>query len=241
MATQAITSNAAPPLHQASMATSYGYVHRDLNASVNPSKIRVFSVESHPLVQYGIANLIQSQPDMIFVGQASLGSEAVKRFHECRPDVILIDRQLPDMNCITAMSSITSGSPQARFIVLIDSLADVEIQRVLTAGARGCVLKDMPAKELLTSIRQVHAGKKRIPPEIAALLAEHYSDTMLTTREVEVLNYLIGGNRNRDIADRLFITVETVKVHIRHILEKLGAADRTHAVAIGLRRGIIQL
>lgn len=240
MATQEITRNLTS-LHNASRTTRCGYVYRDLNAPVSPTNIRVLSVDCHPLVQYGIASLIQSQQDMILVGQASSGGEAVERFHECAPDVILIDLQLPDMDCVTAMTSIMSAFPKARFIVLTDSLADVEIQRILVAGARGCVLKSMPPNELLASIRQVHAGKKRIPPEIAALLAEHCTDTMLTTREVEVLNYLIGGNRNRDIADRLFIAVETVKVHIRHILEKLGAADRTHAVTIGLRRGIIQL
>lgn len=240
METQEITKDLTSE-HNPSRMPMRGYMHRDLNAPVNPTNIRVFSVDCRPLVQYGISTLIQSQPDMILVGQASSGSEAVERFHECMPDVILIDLQLPDMNCVTAMSSIMLESPQTRFIVLSDSLGDVEIHRVLAAGAHGCVLKKMPPNELLESIRRVHAGKKRIPAEIAALLVEHYSDSMLTTREVEVLSYLIGGNRNRDIADRLFITVETVKVHIKHILEKLGAADRTHAVAIGLRRGIIQL
>jgi DNA-binding NarL/FixJ family response regulator len=240
MATQEITRDLTT-VHNASLTGSYGDVPRYVHASVNPTKIRVFSVDSRPLVQCGIATLIQNQPDMILVGQASTGGEAVERFHECTPDVILIDLQLPDMDCVTAMSSITAESPEARFIVLTDSLGDVEIHRVLAAGARGCVLKNMPANELLASIRQVRAGKKRIPPEVAALLAEHCSDTMLTTREVEVLSYVVAGNRNRDIAQQLFITVETVKVHIRHILEKLGAADRTHAVAIGLRRGIIQL
>jgi DNA-binding NarL/FixJ family response regulator len=240
MATQEITRN-LNPLHNASRTTGYGDVHPYLQAAANPTMIRVFSVDSHPLVQCGIATFIQNQPDMILVGQASAGGEAIERFRECAPDVILIALQLPDMNCVTAMSSITSESPETRFIVLTDSLADVEIHRVLVAGARGCVLKNMPANELLAAIRQVRAGKKRIPPEVAALLAEHCSDTMLTTREVEVLNYLVGGNRNRDIAEQLFIAVETVKVHIKHILEKLGAADRTHAVAIGLRRGIIQL
>ena len=141
-------------------------MRRDLNAPVNPTNIRVFSVDCRPLVQYGIASLIQSQSDMILVGQASSGSEAVERLHECTPDVILIDLQLPDMDCVTAMTSIMSAFPKARFIVLTDSLADVGIQRVLTAGARGCVLKSMPPNELLASIRQVHAGKKRIPRKL---------------------------------------------------------------------------
>jgi len=241
MATPEITRN-VPLLQTASRTmTTHRCVQRYAYPPANASRIRVFSVDSHPLVQCGISTLIESQPDMVLVGQASSGGEAVERFHETTPDVTLMDLQLPDMNCMTAMSSIISAFPLARFIVLTDSLGDVEIQRVLAAGAHGCVLKKMPPNELLESIRRVHAGKKRIPPEVAALLAEHYSDTMLTTREVEVLNYLIGGNRNRDIAEQLFITVETVKVHIKHILDKLGAADRTHAVAIGLRRGIIQL
>lgn len=235
MATQQVTLNVVPVRNTPSTANAY----RDVCASFNPKQIRVLSIGSHTLFQWGISSILQSQPDMIFAGQASSADEALERFRECTPDVILIDLDLPD--CLTAISSITSECPQARFIVMTDSLADVEIHRVLTAGARACLLTNMPANELLASIRQVHAGKKRIPPAIAALLAEHFSDTMLTTREVEVLNHLLDGNRNRDIADRLFINVETVKVHIRHILEKLGAADRTHAVTIGLRRGIIQL
>jgi DNA-binding NarL/FixJ family response regulator len=148
---------------------------------------------------------------------------------------------LPDMNGIDVMIAIRTEFPDARIIMLTTFEGDVEIQRALEAGARGYMLKSMPPKELLEVIRQVHAGKKRIPPEIAAHIAEHISDEALTEREVEVLREIAGGNRNRDIAENLFITEETVKVHIKHIMEKLGASDRTQAVAIGVRRGIIQL
>jgi len=152
-----------------------------------------------------------------------------------------MDLQLPDMSGIDAIISIRSEFPEARVIVLTTFAGDVEIQRALEAGARAYVLKSMPPSELLDSIRQVHAGKKRIPPEVAAYLAEHFSDDPLTTREVEILRRLAGGNRNRDIAGKLVIAEETVKAHIKHIMEKLGASDRTQAVAIGVRRGIIQL
>jgi len=148
---------------------------------------------------------------------------------------------LPDMNGIDVMIAIRTEFPNARIIMLTTFEGDAEIQRALAAGARGYMLKSMPPKELLEVIRQVHAGKKRIPPEIAAQIAEHISDEALTEREVEVLREIGGGNRNRDIAEKLFITEETVKVHIKHIMEKLGASDRTQAVAIGVRRGIIQL
>jgi DNA-binding NarL/FixJ family response regulator len=152
-----------------------------------------------------------------------------------------MDLRLPDMNGIDAMVAIRSDFPDARVIILTTFLGDVEVQRALEAGARAYILKSTPPKELVEVIRQVHAGKKRIPAEIAAHLAEHYADEALTGREIEVLSQVAGGNRNRDIAEKLFITEETVKVHIKHIMEKLGAADRTQAVAIGVRRGIIHL
>ena len=207
----------------------------------NSDRIRILIVDDHPLLHEGLASLIQCQPDMILVGVANGGCDAVRRFRECKPDVTLMDLQLPDMSGIDAMISIRSEFPEARVIILTTFAGDVEIQRALEAGARAYVLKSMPPSELLDSIRQVHAGKKRIPPEIAAYLAEHYSDDRLTTREVEILCQLAGGNRNRDIAGKLFIAEETVKAHIKHIMEKLGASDRTQAVAIGVRRGIIQL
>jgi len=205
------------------------------------NSIRVFSVDDHPLLREGIAALIKSQPDMVLVGEASTGLEAIQQFQKHQPDVTLMDLRLPDMNGIDVMIAIRTEFPDARIVMLTTFEGDVEIQRALEVGARGYLLKSMPPKELLEVIRQVHAGQKRIPPEIAAQIAEHLSDEALTEREVEVLREIGGGNRNRDIAEKLFITEETVKVHIKHIMEKLGASDRTQAVAIGVRRGIIQL
>ena len=175
------------------------------------------------------------------VGEASTGREARQRFRVCMPDITLMDLRLPDMSGIDAMISIQAEFPEARVIILTTFAGDVEIQRALEAGASGYVLKNMPPRELLDTIRQVHAGKKRIPSEIAARLAEHYGDEPLTGREVEILRRLAGGNRNRDIAEKLFIAEETVKAHIKHIMAKLGATDRTQAVAIGVRRGIIEI
>jgi DNA-binding NarL/FixJ family response regulator len=205
------------------------------------ARIRVLSVDDHPLVREGIARLIDNQPDMSLAGEASTGGEAIKLFRELQPDIVLMDLRLPDMSGIEAMIGIRNEFPDARFIMLTTSDGDVEIQRALLAGARSYMLKSMPPKELIEAIRQVHAGKKRIPQEIAAHLAEHYSDETLSSREVEVLKQIGGGNRNRDIAERLFISEETVKVHIKHIMEKLGASDRTQAVAIAVKRGIIHL
>ena len=207
----------------------------------NPEPIRVFSVDDHPLLREGIAALVNSQPDMSLVAQASTGTEAIQVFKQHVPDVTLLDLRLPDMSGIDILIAIRSEFPEARIIMLTTFEGDVEIQRALQAGARGYLLKNMPPSELLDVIRHVHAGKKRIPPEIASQLLEHMSDEVLTEREIEVLREVADGNRNREIAERLFISEETVKVHIKHIMEKLGAADRTQAVAIGLRRGIIQL
>ena len=203
--------------------------------------IRVLSVDDHPLLNEGIAALIESQPDMQLVAQATSGSDAIRQFRQHLPDVTLMDLRMPDMSGIDTMIAIRAEFPEARIIMLTTFEGDVEIQRALEAGARGYLLKSMPPKELLGVIRQVHAGKKRIPSEIAAHLAEHMGEEDLTSRELEVLRHIAGGNRNRDIAERLFVAEETVKVHVKHIMDKLGAKDRTEAVAIAVRRGIIHL
>jgi DNA-binding NarL/FixJ family response regulator len=205
------------------------------------ARIRLLSVDDHPLLRQGVAAIINSQPDMQLVGEASSGSEGIQKFREHQPDVTLMDLRLPDMSGIDTMIAIRTEFSSARIIMLTTFEGDVEIQRALEAGARGYLLKSMPPKDLVDVIRQVHAGKKRVPAELAAQLAEHLSDEALTEREVDVLRHVAGGNRNRDIAERLFISEETVKVHVKHIMEKLGASDRTQAVAIGVRRGIIQL
>jgi DNA-binding NarL/FixJ family response regulator len=208
---------------------------------MSTSPIRILSVDDHPLLQEGIAAMIRSQPDMELAGEASSGRDALEKFRETRPDVVLMDLRLPDMNGIDVMIAMRGEFPEARVVVLTTFEGDAEIKRALAAGARGYLLKSMPPRELLEGIRQVHAGKKRIPAEIAARLAEHLSDESLTAREVEVLRQVASGNRNRDIAERLFISEETVKVHVKHIMDKLGANDRTEAVSIAIRRGIIQL
>jgi DNA-binding NarL/FixJ family response regulator len=205
------------------------------------AQIRVLSVDDHPLLREGLAAIISNQPDMVLVAQACTAQEGIQEFRKHQPDVTLMDLRLPDKSGIDAMIAVRNEFPEARVIMLTTFEGDVEIQRALEAGARGYLLKNMPPKDLVDVIRQVHAGKKRIPSQVAAQLAEHLSDEALTEREIEVLSQIAGGNRNRDIAEKLFITEETVKVHIKHIMDKLGASDRTQAVAIGLRRGIIQL
>jgi len=204
-------------------------------------KIRVFSVDDHPLLREGIGALINSQPDMVLVGHATTGREAIQRFREFQPDVTLMDLRLPDVSGIDAMIAIRNDFPNARIVMLTTFEGDVEIQRALAAGARGYMLKSMAPHDLIDAVRQVHAGRKRIPAEIAAHLAEHLGDELLTERERDVLQHVASGSRNRDIGERLLISEETVKVHIKHIMEKLGANDRTEAVTIAVRRGIIHL
>src|SRR5215813_2479826 len=203
--------------------------------------IRVLTVDDHPLLREGIAILINDEPDMVLVAEAASGTEAIEKFREHEPHVTLMDLRLPDINGIEAMIAIRSEFPEARIIILTTFEGDVEIERVLAAGARGYLPKSMPPTEIIGVIREVHAGKKRIPPEIASRLAEHRGDESLTQREIDVLCEIAGGYRNKEIAEKLFISEETVKVHIKHIMEKLRANDRTEAVTIGVRRGIIHL
>jgi DNA-binding NarL/FixJ family response regulator len=205
------------------------------------SKIRVLCVDDHPLMRVGIVAAIRYEPDMDVAGEASNGREAIHLFQELRPDVTLMDLRLPDMSGIEAMIAIRTQSPGARVIVLTTFEGDVEIRRALDAGAQSYLLKSLPRKQILETIRTVHAGKRQVPPEVAAHLAEHIGNESLSGREIQVLEKIAIGKKNGEIAALLFITEETVKNHVKHILGKLGASDRTEAVTIGFRRGIIHL
>ena len=204
-------------------------------------KIRVMTVDDHPLMQEGIAALVNNQPDMAVVGTASSVGEAPAVFTECVPDVVLMDMRLRDGTGIDAMERLLAIEPNARIVILTMIEGDVGIRRALKGGAKGYVLKSMPPKELVQVIRNVHAGRKHIPPEIASQLAEYFADDAPTSREIEVLKLVAEGLKNRQIAERLFISEETVKAHIKHVMDKLGASDRTQAVSIAVRRGIIDL
>jgi DNA-binding NarL/FixJ family response regulator len=203
--------------------------------------IRILCVDDHPLLRDGVTALLSGQPDMTLVAEASNGREAIEQFRKHRPDVTLMDLQMPEMNGVDAMISICAEFPAARIIVLTTYTGDVQVMRALKAGARAYLLKGLLRKELVETIRLVHAGQKRILPEVATELAEHATDGSLSSREIEVLRLVSGGNANKEIAAQLSITEETVKGHIKNILAKLGANDRTHAVTIGLKRGIIDL
>jgi DNA-binding NarL/FixJ family response regulator len=203
--------------------------------------IRILAVDDHPLLRKGIAALVNAEPDMKLVAEASNGDEAVESFRLHRPDVTLMDLQLPGVNGIEAINRILSEFPDARIIVLTTYTGDAQVLRALRAGARAYLLKGHVHRELLEAIHTVHAGRKRIPPDIAVELAEHATQDELSFREIEVLRLIAAGNSNKQIGDQLSIGEATVKSHVTNILSKLSANDRAHAVTIGLKRGIIAL
>jgi DNA-binding NarL/FixJ family response regulator len=209
--------------------------------SVNSEPIRILSVDDHPLLRAGVVALIETQPDMAMVGEATSGREAIEMFRAIRPNITLMDLQMPDMSGIDAIIAIRGEFPDARIIVLTTYGGDVLAHRALKAGARAYILKGMVRKDLLETIRAVHTGRKHVQTEVAYDLADHAGDDSLTAREVEVLALIGSGNSNKFIADKLSIAEHTVKGHVKSILSKLGASDRTHAVMLGLKRGIIQL
>ncbi|HEX4770825.1 MAG TPA: response regulator transcription factor [Bryobacteraceae bacterium] len=203
--------------------------------------IRVLTVDDHPLLREGIAVLIDTQSDLQLIGEASNGREALEQFRKHRPDVTLMDLQMPEVSGIDAISAICGEFPEARIIVLTTHAGDFQVSRSLKAGARAYLLKSSLREELLETIRAVHAGQKRMSAEIAAEIAEHATDNVLTPREIDVLRLIAKGNANKEIAEGLSLAEQTVKVHVKNILTKLGVNGRTHAVAVGLKRGIIDL
>jgi DNA-binding NarL/FixJ family response regulator len=203
--------------------------------------IRILTVDDHPVLREGIAAVIASESDMQLVGEASNGSEAIEQFRSHRPDVTLMDLQMPEMSGLDSILAIRKEFPDARIIVLTTYSGDAQAARAFKAGASGYLLKNMLRKDMVETIRVVHSGKKKIPPEIAMEMAEHHTDDILTERELEVLRQVACGNANKMIADHLNISEETVKAHMKNILAKLAAKDRTHAVTIALKRGIIEI
>jgi DNA-binding NarL/FixJ family response regulator len=205
------------------------------------SPIRILAVDDHPLLREGIAALVNAESDMKLVAEATNGQEAIEIFRSNKPDVTLMDLQMPALNGVESIIAIRAEFPNARIIVLTTYKGDVQVLRALKAGARAYILKGEVHRDLLDTIRAVHAGQKRIPPEVAARLAEHATEENLSSRELDVLRLIAAGNANKEIACQLSIAEETVKSHVTNILAKLGANDRTHAVMIGLKRGIIEL
>jgi DNA-binding NarL/FixJ family response regulator len=203
--------------------------------------IRILTVDDHQLLREGIAAVLEGQSDMVLIGQASNGREAIESFRQHRPDVTLMDLRMPDMSGIEAITAIRAEFPNARIIVLTTYAGDVQAAGALKAGASGYLLKNLVRKELLETIRVVHAGKRRVPPEIATEIAEHVADDALTEREIEVLRLVAAGKSNKVIAAELDISEGTVKTHMKSILPKLDASDRTHAVMIALKRGIFDV
>ena len=209
--------------------------------SSETSLIRVLAVDDHQLIRVGIATLLLPESDMQLVGEASNGREAIAKFRECVPDVTLMDLQMPEMNGFDAIVAIRDEFPGARIIVLTTYTGDVQAQRALKAGAQGYLLKNLLHKELLQTIRTVHAGRKAMASDVATQVAEHSGEEGLTPKEIDVLRLIAAGNANKEIAAQLSISEETVKSRVKNILDKLGANDRTHAVSIGVKRGIIEL
>jgi DNA-binding NarL/FixJ family response regulator len=203
--------------------------------------IKILTVDGHHLIREGIATLVGSQTDMELIAHASSGMDAIQLYRRHRPDITLMDLRLPGLSGIDATTEICAEFPDARIIILTAFDGDVEVQRALEAGARGYFLKSLSPDELVNAIRDVHAGKKRIQTELAARMVEHMGEERVTAREIQVLENVAAGQHNREIGERLFITEDTVKVHLRHIMAKLGARDRTHAVAIANRRGVVRL
>jgi len=208
--------------------------------SSDPSPIRILSVDDHPLIRQGVAGLVATQADMNLIAEAANGREAIQQFHRHRPDITLMDLQMPEMNGLDAIIAIRGEFPEARIIVLTTYAGDMQALRALKAGARAYLLKDSLHKELLATIRAVHAGKKSMSPEVSFQLAEHATDDALTPAEIRVLRLIADGNANKEIAAQLSTSEDTVKGQVRNILSKLGAKDRTHAAMIGLKRGIIE-
>ena len=209
--------------------------------SSNPSPIRILAVDDHQLIRVGIATLLLAESDLKLVGEASNGREAIAKFRECHPDVTLMDIQMPEINGFDAIVAIRDEYPGARIIVLTTYVGDAQVQRAIRAGAQGYLLKNLLHKELVQTIRTVHGGRKAMSAAAAAQIVEHTGDEGLSPKEIDVLRLIAGGNANKEIATRLSVTEETIKSRVKNILEKLSANDRTHAVTIGLKRGIIEL